>query len=216
VYGGTPSQSFLQFIGPLRGTVLDIGAGLGAWGPDLRLAGAERLIAVEPDRASAESARSRYDLVIGCAVEQTAPEVFFEADFIILADCLEHLLDPWSTLRSLHDAARSGSQIILSIPNLRFLGLLAPVLIEGRFEYSDHGGIMDRGHLRWFTRSSLDCALRSSGWHPLAWSGEAGRGKRFNLDRFTARRFSELLCHQLYMKGIKLSEHLAVSWQSIE
>jgi len=203
-YGGSPAQTFLQFVGPIDGTVLDIGSGEGAWGPDLRRAGAERLIAIEPDHIAAEVARSRYDRVVPNTVEDTPSEVISQADIIILADCLEHLPDPWSTLTWLGDSVKAGCELFISLPNLRFLGLLGPVLVRGRFEYSDGGGLLDRGHLRWFTRSSLEHALHSSGWTPLSWSGESGTGARALANRLTGHFFAELLCHQLYMKAAKL------------
>jgi len=202
-YGGNRPESLLGFIGPLQGTVVDVGAGRGAWGPDLRRAGAGRLIAVEPDEASADEAQSRYDVVLRGRIEETAAEFVSEADWIILADCLEHLVDPWATLRWLHDAARVDARLIVSIPNLRYLGLVGPLLLAGRFNYSDRGGIMDRGHLRWFTRRSLEHAAMSAGWSPVAWSGECGTGTRATIDRLTVHRLRELLVHQLYMKAVK-------------
>lgn len=197
-YGAVPPVELLRFIGPLRGTIVDIGTGTGAWAPLLRDAGAEHLVAVEPSDASAQTAQVGYDSVLRCRVEDLAPEVIGMADLVILADCLEHLPDPWSALRRLKASARPGTSLAVSVPNLQFLGILGPALLRGRFEYSDGGGVMDRGHLRWFTRSSLEGALLSTGWRPQRWSGSCGQGKRAALHRVTRGRLGDLLHHQIY------------------
>ena len=124
---------------------------------------------------------------------------------IVLADCLEHSPVPWFTLGWLRDCSRQGCRLIISLPNFRFVGLLAPVLLAGRFEYSDGGGLLDRGHLRWFTRSSLEDALRSAGWTPKNWSGDSGTGIRSFVNRVTGGVASELLWHQLYVSAINPS-----------
>jgi len=193
-----PALELLRFIGPLHGTVLDIGTGDGAWAPSLRDAGAEKLIAVEPSDASAQAALAGYDTILQCGVEDLGPEVIVAADAIILADCLEHLADPWAALRRLRASARSGTNLVVSVPNLQFVGILGPALLRGRFEYSDGGGVMDRGHIRWFTHASLEGALLSTGWRPQRWSGSCGLGRRAALDRLTRRRFANLLRHQVY------------------
>jgi SAM-dependent methyltransferase len=197
-YGATPAVQFLDFIGPLHGTVLDVGSGEGAWAPLLRQSGAKKLIAIEPYEASAVLARSAYDEVISERVEDVDPAVIGAADVIVAADCLEHLVDPWAALKRLRGHARPGSVLAVSVPNLQYLGILGPALLRGRFEYSDEGGVMDRGHLRWFTRPSLDATLVGAGWRPRTWSGSCGHGTRARLDRISGHRLSGVLRHQLF------------------
>lgn len=93
----------------------------------------------------------------------------------------------------------------MSLTNFRFVGLLAPVLLAGRFEYVDSGGLLDRGHLRWFTCSSLEDALRSAGSTPKRWSGDSGTGIRSFANRVTSGVVAELLWHQLYVSAINPS-----------
>jgi len=197
-YGATAAVEFLRFIGRVNGTVVDIGTGDGAWAPMLRDVGAEHLIAVEPAEQSAAVAREQYDTVLQCRVEDLDPGVIESADLVILADCLEHLVDPWSVLRRLRSSVCPGTKLAVSVPNLQYVGILGPAFLSGRFEYCDGGGVMDRGHLRWFTHSSLEGALLSTGWHPQRWSGSCGQGKRAVFDRITHSRFAHLLHHQVY------------------
>lgn len=203
VYGRTPASQFLAFLGPLHGTVLDIGPGEGGSAKFLRAAGADRLVAVEPDRTAAQVARSRYDAVVEQPIEEVEADTVGEADVIIAADCLEHLLDPWGVLRQLHAGSRPHTRLAVSVPNLRYVGILCPALLCGRFEYSDAGGIMDRGHLRWFTHASIGRALASCGWSPTRWSGALGTGKRALLNRMSGHRLADLLAHQIYVVASK-------------
>lgn len=199
VYGRTPANEFLAFLGPLHGKVLDIGPGEGGSSEFLRGAGADRLVGVEPDPTAAKVARSRYDAVVEQPIEEVDADLIGEADLIIAADCLEHLLDPWGVLRQLHAGSRPRTRLAISVPNLRYLGIMGPALLRGRFEYTDAGGIMDRGHLRWFTHASIRRALTSCGWSPTRWSGSFGTGKRALLNRVSGQRLAPLLSHQVYV-----------------
>lgn len=199
VYGRAPASDFLAFLGPIHGTVLDIGSGEGAWAGLLRRAGAARLVSIEPDPTTAAVARSRYDLVLGEPIEDVKAHEIARADLIVAADCLEHMTDPWAVLRYLRAAASDRARLAISVPNLQYLGILAPAMLRGRFDYSDSGGLMDRGHIRWFTRASMKKALEECGWAPTAWSGATGSGSRALINRMTKGALRDLLAHQIYV-----------------
>ncbi|MEJ7786335.1 MAG: class I SAM-dependent methyltransferase [Solirubrobacteraceae bacterium] len=203
VYGRAPASMFLGFVGSLHGTVLDIGPGEGGSAEPLRAAGAERLVGIEPDPTAAQAARARYDEVIEKPIESVGDDVIGAADVIIAADCLEHLLDPWGVLRQLHAGSPPHARLAISVPNLRYLGILVPALMWGRFEYSDVGGIMDRGHLRWFTHASMGRALTACGWSPVRWSGAFGSGRRALLNQMSGRFLGNVLSHQIYVVAVK-------------
>jgi len=84
-------------------------------------------------------------------------------DLIVLADVLEHLVDPWSALRRVHAQTASECRLLLSVPNVRHYKVLLPLLFRGEFRYTD-AGIMDRTHLHFFTRDSLQEAVHECGW----------------------------------------------------
>jgi SAM-dependent methyltransferase len=196
-YGGVPNISLVEFIGAVHGRVLDIGCGEGTWAGDLRRGGAEELVGVEVSSAACERARTRYDAVLESPVESLdfPEEGGARFDLVIAADVLEHLQDPWETLRR----SRSwGKRIAVSVPNLRYHGILGGLLVRGEFEYVDEGGLMDRSHLRWFTKKSLDRALRASGWQPVRWGGSWGPKRRM-VGELTFGLFNELLWHQLHV-----------------
>ncbi len=89
-------------------------------------------------------------------------------DCILLPDVLEHLVNPWALLKRLTVYLHEDGVIIVSVPNIRNLGILYRLLVQGRWDY-ESSGVLDRGHLRFFTRSGIqslfdDCSLEIDAW----------------------------------------------------
>jgi 2-polyprenyl-3-methyl-5-hydroxy-6-metoxy-1,4-benzoquinol methylase len=138
------------------GEVLDFGGGVGATSGALRKSG-------QASRATlfdqvADNALAYIDTVealdlddseaVASALARTGP-----FDTILALDILEHLVDPWATVRLLDQALRPGGALIFSVPNVNNLSVVVPLVLRGRFEY-ENAGVLDRTHLRWFTRQS--------------------------------------------------------------
>lgn len=83
-------------------------------------------------------------------------------DCIIFPDVLEHLVNPWNVLRILAERLPPGGTIIASIPNVRNIGLLYRIFLQGRWDYQE-SGLLDRTHLRFFTRYSIIELIENSG-----------------------------------------------------
>lgn len=160
--------SFLRPHGPF-GTVLDIGCASGLLGEDLLRAGIVSVCdGIEPNDQAGELARTRLRQVwLGAFESQTENLPWQDYDLVILADVLEHLVDPWAALRLLHRRSAHSCRLALSVPNLRHYKISMPLLFRGEFRYED-SGIMDRTHLHFFTRGSLEEILRDCGWKVLA------------------------------------------------
>lgn len=159
---------FLRRHGPFS-RALDIGCAAGRLGGQLQAAGiVASCDGIEPHSAAARMAASQLQRVWNRDFVDALSEVPWEDyDLFILADVLEHLVDPWRTLRDLHDRVRSGSRLMVSVPNIRHYHVVLPLLFQGRFDYVD-AGIMDRTHLHFFTSGSLRKAAETSGWRVLA------------------------------------------------
>lgn len=84
------------------------------------------------------------------------PDSYF--DYIILADVLEHLYDPWSALQNLRKCLKDHGSLLLSIPNVMHVSHLKNV-VQGRWTYED-AGILDRTHVRFFTLKEIDDMLQ--------------------------------------------------------
>jgi 2-polyprenyl-3-methyl-5-hydroxy-6-metoxy-1,4-benzoquinol methylase len=66
---------------------------------------------------------------------------------VVLADVLEHMVDPWQALRRVvDDLMERDGRVIVSLPNVRNWRVLADLVVLGRWRYVDEG-ILDRTHL---------------------------------------------------------------------
>jgi SAM-dependent methyltransferase len=96
-------------------------------------------------------------------LDQGIPEeVGGEFDLVLAADVLEHVRSPEQLLTDIRGCLRRGGSLITSIPNFGHWYPRARVAV-GRFDY-DARGILDRGHLRFFTRRSFARLLEGTGW----------------------------------------------------
>ena len=83
-------------------------------------------------------------------------------DCILLADVLEHLVDPWTILRRLTDHLEPQGIVVTSLPNVRHYTTLLSLLVGKRWPYRDRG-IHDRTHLRFFAQRNLAELFQSAG-----------------------------------------------------
>lgn len=83
-------------------------------------------------------------------------------DTILVADVLEHLVRPDALLQSLHDHLSPGGVVVVSVPNFSHWYPRTRVAF-GAFDY-DRRGILDAGHVRFFTRRSFTRTARRSGF----------------------------------------------------
>lgn len=74
-------------------------------------------------------------------------------DYVIFADVLEHLYNPWQVLHTSTAVLKDGGSILISIPNVSHNSVIID-LINGKFNYRPLG-LLDNTHIRFFTRESL-------------------------------------------------------------
>jgi GT2 family glycosyltransferase/2-polyprenyl-3-methyl-5-hydroxy-6-metoxy-1,4-benzoquinol methylase len=144
-------------------TILDVGCGEGALGKALKQERAVEITGVEIVPAAAAQAREALDKVVTGDIEDMAndlPAGYY--DCIILADVLEHLSNPRRVMTLLKRCLKRDGAVVLSIPNVRHWSVLR-ALLENKWRYED-AGILDRDHLRFFSKASVRELLESAGF----------------------------------------------------
>jgi 2-polyprenyl-3-methyl-5-hydroxy-6-metoxy-1,4-benzoquinol methylase len=150
--------------------VLDVGCDTGRLGEALtRLRGAV-VDGIERDVAAAEHARTRLHHVWQRSVDDAdAFAGLGPYDVVLFLDVLEHLFDPWRVLRDSVRVLRPGGIVHAVVPNVAHLSVVRRLLL-GRFDYEDVG-MMDRTHVRWFTRKSIRECFEQAGLTRVEVSG---------------------------------------------
>jgi len=150
----------IDLVGPAPLRVLEVGTATGFIGARLSASG-HTVVGVEVDPQAAEQAREHYAAFYEIDLMTLAdlPEAPF--DVVVVGDVLEHLVRPEDALGPLVGLLGPRGRLLASVPNVAFLAVRLGLLV-GRFDYADHG-ILDRDHLRFFTRRSLERLIRGAG-----------------------------------------------------
>jgi SAM-dependent methyltransferase len=139
--------------------ILELGCSNGALGAAVKQRQNATVLGVELDPAYAADAEAVLDrVVVGDAGEFAAGAPPDEAPFdcLICADVLEHLVDPWATLRHCASWLRPGGTAIVSLPNVLRYRNLRRIVMRRRWP-RDASGPFDATHLRWFSdRDAID------------------------------------------------------------
>jgi SAM-dependent methyltransferase len=143
--------------------VLEIGCAAGHVTARLLEAG-NTVVGVELDEQAAEEARSIAGTVHVVDLDVT-PVSSVESgpfDVILLGDVLEHVRDPRSVLADVITLLAPCGRLVISVPNAAHADVRL-MLLEGRIEYQSDG-LLDRTHLRWFTKASFRELLADCGF----------------------------------------------------
>jgi predicted TPR repeat methyltransferase len=145
---------------PAGRRMLDLGAAGGHLGRAVR----ERcafLAGVEPDPTLPASCREGYD---DWRATDALSAGTWDAPFdvVVCADVLEHLARPEELLARIREWLAPGGLLLVSLPNVANVTVRAGLLL-GQFPYADKG-ILDRTHLRFYTRRSARRLLEDAGF----------------------------------------------------
>ena len=150
-------SQLLDMVGPTMQRVLDVGCGKG----DLAHALAQRghtVVGIDQYPPEQEvDAFYEANLFTGLP-DEVLDERF---DTILFADVLEHLPHPDAMLKQAAGLLSENGKILVSVPNAVHWSVRAQV-VAGRFDYTNKG-IMDHGHLRFFTRLSAERMFEQAG-----------------------------------------------------
>lgn len=160
------NHDVLRMIPANLGKIVEVGCNCGALARAYKGQNKDATyIGIELDSQAAEAAKTACDQVVNVDIEDLGIEFFkkySDADCWIFADVLEHMKDPWKVLGHIRAASSKDVSIVASIPNAQHWSVIAKLAI-GDFRYED-GWLLDRTHLRWFTRATIFELFSSSGY----------------------------------------------------
>lgn len=187
--------------------VLELGCSSGAFAATLKARQPASVLGVELDSGYADIARQHLDRVIVSDAESfvsgpVPPEAPF--DCLVVADVLEHLPDPWTTLTLAAAWLAPGSTVVVSLPNVLWQRGLRRILIDKQWPRDDEG-VFDRTHLRWFTPSDGRDLLVAAGLDPVRYDQRFwAEGRKLQLLELLARTpLRPFLAPQQIWVGIK-------------
>jgi 2-polyprenyl-3-methyl-5-hydroxy-6-metoxy-1,4-benzoquinol methylase len=150
-------SQLLGLVGPSPRRVLDVGCGQGELAYALKQRG--HTVTGIDFRTPRFSLDEFIEADLSDGVLPLAPGRTF--DTILLADVLEHMADPSKLLREAKSRLAPGGNLLVSLPNAVHWSVRLQVA-SGRFDYTNKG-ILDRSHLRFFTKASAERLFAESG-----------------------------------------------------
>jgi glycosyltransferase involved in cell wall biosynthesis len=151
-------QAWLSARRPCR--ILDLGCGDGEFGMTLRAQGHE---VTGIDNEEHPGVRDRLHRFIRADLDDGVPaEAGTGFDVVLGAEVLAYVRRPDFLLDNARACLRPGGSLVITVPNFGHWYPRLRVLF-GRFDY-DQRGILDRGHMRFFTRRSFEGLASAQGF----------------------------------------------------
>lgn len=161
-----PNPDLLAVI-PEAARVVEVGCSRGALARAYKQRHpSSHVLGIEIDPTYAAAARSHCDEVRIGNVEELfrngSLSDLHPAQCWVFGDCLEHMQDPWQVLRLAKTYLSPDGCVCACIPNMQHWSIQLR-LNTGKLEYAD-SGLLDRTHLRWFTRHTMVQLFESCGF----------------------------------------------------
>jgi 2-polyprenyl-3-methyl-5-hydroxy-6-metoxy-1,4-benzoquinol methylase len=195
--------------------VMDIGCGKGVTSHWLKQIRPNiTTVGVEIDKSVAAIAASVVDIVLVVDIDKGMEALASyegRVDLLLLLDVLEHLHDPWARLMEFKCLLAPSGVVIASIPNVRNLKVLGPLLVKGEWRYQS-SGILDRTHLRFFTRRTVIELFAGAGYEiqAIATTGplqpsrikSLSGGIAFVANKMLAGSLEDFVAHQYVVRAV--------------
>lgn len=158
-----PRTEMLPFVPANCRHLLDVGCGAGEFGALVKQTRKIEVWGLEPVKSAAVKASARLDKVINGTFDAEIGLPAETFDCLVFNDVLEHMVAPEQALSYAKVLLSKGGVVVASIPNIRYLGVVSRLVFHARWEYEDFG-VLDKTHLRFFTKSSILKMFQSEGY----------------------------------------------------
>lgn len=170
-YNNDRSEMFAYLPSSAR-VFLDVGCGKGNFAKAVKESVADAEVwGIEIFKEVGEQAIGKIDHVILASAEAALsqlPDGYF--DCIIFNDSLEHFVDPYTYLASIRKKLKPNAYIVASIPNVRYYKVMFDLIFKADWRYAKWG-VLDKTHLRFFTRKSMLRMFEEAGYRVVKSAG---------------------------------------------
>jgi len=158
------SHSYFLSAAGSNQTILELGCGEGFFTERLAqrgnaVTGVDMLERPRHFESMARYVQADLSRGLGAAIENLRDIRF---DKILMMDVLEHLERPERVLEECRTLANEQTQVLVSVPNVANITVRLSLLF-GQFHYAERG-ILDKTHLRFYTRTSARRLIESAGY----------------------------------------------------
>lgn len=139
-YFANQRHEMLDFLPATAKKILDVGCGEGNFAHLLKHKTQGEIWGIELDQNASSIAKSKIDHVLCGTAEDhlvNLPNAYF--DVIYFNDVLEHLIDPYSLLKTISSKLTPQGVIIASIPHVRYFRVLIQLIFQRDWKYEDTG-----------------------------------------------------------------------------
>ncbi len=173
-YGLSPTQQeILRIVGEKK-TILEIGSSSG-YMTRAFLDNGCIVDVVECDQKAVAKLPKQVRRTLNVSIENDEIfTTFRKFDFIIMADVLEHLVNPEQVLKRLCEISSVNTKLLISLPNIASWVGRKQLFFKGDFQYQE-SGLLDRTHLHFYTVNTLPKLLSEQGWKVLETIGTITR-----------------------------------------
>lgn len=155
--GKTAPVHVIHLVGRAK-RVLEIGCGPGSITKILAQQGQCRVTGLELDSDSIKKVAPYCETIMQADLNSEEWPRLLDGieqfDVVVAADVLEHLYDPWVTLKRMVSFISPSGYLVISLPHAGHAAVVS-CLINSDFEYHDCG-LLDRTHIRFFGLKNIE------------------------------------------------------------
>ncbi len=142
--------------------VLDIGCSSGNFGKVLIDQKQCTVVGIDVNEDDLKLAAKKLSKVLKKDIERDSLSGLGTFDYILMADVIEHLVDPVSALKKIKKLLKPHGKLIFSVPNMANIANRIE-LLGGRFEYTKFG-LLDETHVHYYDRSEFEKVMSRAGF----------------------------------------------------
>lgn len=162
-YFDMPRPEMLSRVPENITSLLDVGCSSGLFAQSVKRKTGATVWGIEPNNDAFLRADKLLDEVFCGFFEDVYTKIDRKFDLITFNDVLEHMVNPWETLKKCLEMLTPNGKILASLPHVFHFQNIFDNFFAQDWKYED-AGIMDKTHLRWFTRKSIERMFDESGY----------------------------------------------------